>query len=163
MSGSTAPSNGDHRKLDTLELRMRGKRDDVDRYLRTASRRRSRLVQVTIVAGSIAAAFTAAPALGGKPFSDWLTATLTEPTPAWRILCIVAALCSIAATVATQLHRSKNYDENIMRAQGVRATLEALEVGIMSGHLSRREAIVRYMNCVENAAFLDAYTSHQPR
>jgi hypothetical protein len=163
MSGFTARSNGDDNELDTLELRMRGKRDDVDRYLRTTSMRRGRLVRVTIVAGAIAAALTAAPAFGGKPFSDWLTATLTEPLPAWRVLCAVAAVCSIAATVATQLHRSKNYDENIVRAQSVRATLEALEIGILSGHLSRREAIVRFMNCVENAAFLDAYTGLQPR
>jgi hypothetical protein len=108
MSEPTAPSSGDDEALETLERRVQAKRDDVDRYLAAAYRHRGRLVRVTIMSGSIASALTAAPALGGKPLADWLTAVFELSTPAWRILCLAAMMCSLAATIATQLHKSNN-------------------------------------------------------
>lgn len=59
------------------------------------------LVRTTIIAGSIATAFTAAPALGGQSLADWLTATFSLDAPPSQILCGIAAACSLAATVAT--------------------------------------------------------------
>lgn len=156
MSEPTVPHNGSDQALGRLERRVRTKREDVDRYLAAARRQRSRLVQVTIVAGSIAAGLTAGPALGGKPLADWLTDAFRLNTPAWRILCLAAMLCSLAATIATQLHKSNNYEEHIVRAQDVRAALEALDFGIVSGHLGRHEAMSRYLKCVESASFIDA-------
>jgi MFS family permease len=139
-----------------LISRIQAKRAEVNRYLRATGTRRRRLVNLTIVAGSIATALTAAPALGGKPLADWLTETFALSSPSWRILCAVAAVCSLAAAVATQLHTSKNYEEHIARAQGIGATLEMLEVAIASDHLSRREATSQYLKCVENTSFIEA-------
>lgn len=156
MSEPTVPHNGSDQALGRLERRVRTKREDVDRYLAAARRHRSRLVQVTIVAGSIAAGLTAGPALGGKPLADRITDAFGLDTPAWQILCLAAMLCSLAATIATQLHKSNNYEEHIVRAQDVRAALEALDFGIISGHLSRHEAMSRYLKCVESASFIDA-------
>ena len=61
----------------------------------------------------------------------------------------------MAAAIATQLHTSKNYEENIARAQGIRATLEMLEVAITSHHLNQREATSQYLKCIENTAFIE--------
>ena len=163
MSESTASSNGDNETLSRLGRRVLAKRDDVDRYLAAAYRHRGRLAQVTIIAGSIAAAATAAPALGGKPLADWLTAAFGLSTPAWRILCLAAMMCSLAATIATQLQKSNNYEEHIARAQGVRAALEALDFGIASGHLSQREATDQYLKCIEDASFIDAWEHSHAR
>jgi len=154
MSESTAPSNGD--ALGTLEQRIQAKREDVEQYLAAACRHRGRLVQVTIIAGSIAAALTAAPALGGKPLADRLTQVSGVDTPAWQILCLAAMLCSLAATIATQLHKSHNYEDRIVRAQDIRATLEALDVGIMAGRFNYHEAANQYLKCIESASFIDA-------
>jgi MFS family permease len=160
MFEPTAPENGGDDARNALIRRVQTKRTDVDTYLGASTRRRRRLVQVTIVAGSIAAALTAAPALGGPPLADWLTEAFALGTPSWRILCAIAALCSVAATVATQLHKSNNYDERIARAQGVRATLEVLEVGIVSGQLTRQQAASRFIKCVESASFIEPADSH---
>jgi MFS family permease len=146
-----------------LERRVLAKRDGVDRYLAAAYRHRGRLVQVTIIAGSVAAALTAAPALGGKPLADWLTAAFGLSTPAWRILCLAAMMCSLAATIATQVHKSNNYEEHIARAQSVRAALEALDFRIVSGHLSQREATNQYLKCIQDASFIDAWEHSHAR
>lgn len=155
MSARQATDNGSDDALRELVQRIHGKREDIDRYLEATTRRRSRLVQAAIIAGSIAATLTAAPALGGQSLSDWLTDVLAAPAPAWQILCGIAALCSLAATIATQLHKSNNYDERIVRAQGARAGLEVLEVGIASDHLDLDEAFSRYQQSVRNVAFIE--------
>jgi MFS family permease len=156
MSTPTAPEGAVGDAGNGLILRVQAKRAEVDRFLRATGARRRRLVNVTIVAGTIATALTAAPALGGKPLADWLTETFALSSPSWRILCAVAAVCSLAAAVATQLHTSKNYEEHIVRAQGIRATLEVLEVAIASDHLSQHEATSQYLECVENTSFIEA-------
>jgi hypothetical protein len=163
MCEPTAPSSGDDEALDRLERRVQAKRDDVDRYLAAAYRHRGRLVRVTIMNGSIASALTAAPALGGKPLADWLTTVFQLSTPAWRILCLAAMMCSLAATIATQLHKSNNYEEHIARAQGLRADLEALHFRVVSGHLSQREAINQYLKYIEDGAFIDAWEHSHAR
>jgi hypothetical protein len=64
-------------------------------------------------------------------------------------------MCSITATVATQLLKSHNMEERVTRALGCRAKLEALEVGLMTGQLQVPQATTEFMRCVEEAAFLD--------
>lgn len=155
MSAPKASDNDQNDALRELVQRIHEKRQDVDRYLEATTRRRSRLVQATIVAGAVAATLTAAPALGGETFSDRLSEVFPTAAPAWQILCAIAALCSLAATVATQLHKSNNYDERIVRAQGARAGLEVLEVGIASGHLDVDEAFDRYQQSVRNVSFIE--------
>ena len=111
---------------------------------------------MTIVGGSIAAALTAAPAIGGQSFTAWLTGALGLASPSWRVLCAAASVCSIMATVATQLLKSYNIEEHVTRAQGCRAKLEVLEVGLTLGQLDLRQATTEYLKCVEEAAFLES-------
>jgi hypothetical protein len=141
---------------DRLKSRVRAKQAEVNRYLRSTGTRRRRLLNVSIVTGAIATALTAAPALGGKTLADWITATFGMSSPSWQLLCALAAVCSLTAAVATQLNNSKNYEEHIARAQQIRATLEMLEVGITSGHLSHRDATSQYLTCIENTSFIEA-------
>ncbi len=141
---------------DGLISRVRATRGEVSRYLRATGTRRRRLLNLSIVAGAIATALTAAPALGGKTLADWITATFGLTSPSWQILCVLAAVCSLTAAVATQLNNSKNYEEHIARAQQARATLEMLEIGVTSGHLGRRDATDQYLKCIENSSFIEA-------
>jgi len=71
--------------------RIRHKRLQLEKFL-SAARPRKRLINTTIVGGSIAAALTAAPALGGQSFTAWLTGALGLTSPAWRILCAASGL-----------------------------------------------------------------------
>src|SRR5262249_29557535 len=104
---STAESNAE------IVGRIKQKRLQVETFLSTARPRKHRLINTTIVGGSVAAALTAAPALGGQPFTSWLTAALGLTSPSWRILCAAASLSSITATVATQLLKSHNIEEQV--------------------------------------------------
>jgi len=124
---------------------VRRKQTDVKRYLRALESRRRRLVTVTIVAAAVATLLTAPAALGGKPLADWLDETFALSAPSWRILCAFAAVCSLIAAVATQLHASKNYEEHIGRAQEIKVTLEMLEVAITLNHLNHHEATSQYL------------------
>jgi hypothetical protein len=139
-----------------LISQVQAKRAEVEQYLRAVGARRRRLVTVTIVAAAMATLLTAPTALGGKPLADWLTETFQLSSPSWRLLCALAAVCSLTAAVATQLHASKNYEEHIARAEAIKATLEMLEVAITSNHLSQHEATSQYLKVIENTSFIEA-------
>jgi MFS family permease len=134
--------------------RINQQRAQVDAFLASAVPRKRRLLNTTIVGGSLAAALTAGPAVGGPSFTAWLTAALGLTSPSWRLLCGGAAVCSIMATVATQLLKSDNVEQNVTRAQGARAKLEVLELGLKIGQLDERQALTEYLKCVEETAFL---------
>jgi len=134
---------------------VRQKRGQVDRFLAAAVPRKRRLLNLTIVAGAIAAVLTAAPAAGGQPLTAWLTGALGLTSPSWRLLCGLASICSVAATVATQLLKSNNLEERITRALGCRARLEALEIAIAGGQIDAPRATSEYIQCVKDAAFLE--------
>src|SRR5213595_2213338 len=118
--------------------RIKQQRGKVDAFLAAAVPRKRRLLNTTIIGGSLAAALTAGPAVGGQSFTAWLTAALGLTSPSWRLLCGGAAVCSVLATVATQLLKSDNVEQNVVRAQGARAKLEVIELGLKLGQLDDR-------------------------
>lgn len=140
---------------DDILGRIRDKRAEVERFLATAVPRKRRLLNTTIVGGSLAAALTAGPAVGGAPFTAWLTMALGLTSPSWRLLCGAASMASIMATVATQVLKSNNLEQNIGRAQTARARLEVLETGVTLGQFDTRQAATEFLKCVEDAAFLE--------
>ena len=131
---------------------MGAKRQQVDGFLAAAGPRKRRLVNLAIVAGTLAAALTAGPALGGQSFTAWLTKSIGLTSPAWQLLCGAAALCSVSATVATQLLKSQNVEEHVARAQSCRAKLDVLEIGIKTGQIDGPRASSEYMRCMEESA-----------
>jgi hypothetical protein len=134
--------------------RVRSKRGEVEKYVETNSRRRRRLVNLVVVAGAFAALLTAPVAVGGKHFTDWLQ-QFSSPAPAWRFLCLFASLSSVACVIATQIQKSNNYDEHIVRAQELRAELEVLEISITSESLTTRKATGEFLKCLENSSFME--------
>ena len=144
-------------RADLLGL-IKQKRPEVENYLRSALSRRRLLINTTIIAGTLAAALTAGPgARRGMAHADWSDETnFGLSSPAWQLLCGVASMCSIAAAVATQLLKSHNIEDRINRAQGARAKIQMLEVGIESGLMSPAEAGAAYILCIGDIAFLQA-------
>jgi len=137
-----------------LLTRIKQQRAHVDAFLAATVPRKRRLLNTTIIGGSLAAALTAAPAVGGQTFTAWLTGALGLGSPSWRLLCGGATVCSVMATVATQLLKSDNIEQNVIRAQGARAKLDVLEIGLTVGQLDERQALTEYLKCVEDTAFL---------
>ena len=141
---------------DDLLARIREKRQQVEIFVGGALPRKRRLLNITIFGGALAATFTAGPAAGGASFTAWLTSTFGLTSPSWQLLCGAAAVCSVAATVSTQLLKSQNIEEHVTRAQSCRAKLEVLEVGLTTGHIDTTQATSEFIRCVEEVSFLDA-------
>ena len=135
--GQYRPPGGD---LSSLIQRTR---DQVATYLGNARTRQRRLLNVAIVAGALATALAGAPAI-----------IPGVPTPVWRTLCVLAAVCSLVAAVVTQLQKSNSVGENVSRAETIRARLEVLNIGLISGNLSQEQAATEYSACVQLASFL---------
>ena len=138
-----------------LRTRIAQKRAQLDAFVARMLPRKRRLLNLTLFAGTLAAALTAGPAAGGATFTAWLTKTLGLTSPAWQLLCGGAALCSLTATVATQMLKSQHIEEHVARAQSCRAKLEALEVGLSTGELDQSRVAGEFIRCVEEASFLE--------
>ena len=139
-----------------LLVQVRRKRAQVDAVVAMALPRKRRLLNVSIIGGALAAVLTTGPAVGGQGFVVWIRTTLNLTAPGWQILCGAAALCSLAATVATQLLKSNNLEERVFRGLSCRAKLEALEVGLSTGQIDVPRATTEYLKCLEEAAFLES-------
>jgi MFS family permease len=138
-----------------LLARIQEKRQQVEAFVAAAVPRKRRLLNITIVGGTLAAAFTAGPAAGGPTFTGWLTSTFGLTAPAWQLLCGAAAACSVAATVSTQLLKTQNVEEHVARAQSCRAKLEVLEIGLTTGQIDAAQVTTEFIRCVEDVSFLD--------
>lgn len=140
---------------DYLLEQIASKRKQVEGFLAAATPRKRRLVNLAIIAGTLAAALTTGPALGGATFTAWLTKSLGLSSPAWQLLCGGAAICSVSATVATQLLKSQNVEEHVARAQSCRAKLDVLEIGLKTAQIDVPRATSEYMRCLEETAPLN--------
>ena len=141
---------------DPLVAQIREKRAQLERFIAKTLARKRRLLNVTSAGGTLAAALTAGPAVGGQPFAAWLKGAFDLAVPAWQLLCGAATAFSVASTVAMQRLKSQNLEEYVRRAQGCRAKLEVLEVGLATGAMDTKQATAEYLRCVEEAAFLEA-------
>jgi hypothetical protein len=159
---STVDIRGNN-SLHELVGRVIQKRKEVETYLASAVSRQRRLLNLTIIAGACASVLSAAPAAGGKPFMDWLTGTFGLSSPSWQIVCAAAAACSLTATIAMQLLKTRNLEEHVTHALGARATLEMVEVGIESGQLTHSEAWTEFRKCLASVTFIHDRLSHPSR
>jgi hypothetical protein len=110
-----------------LLAKIRQKRGEIAAFIGATEPRNARLTNIAIICGAISAALTAAPALGGKPLTDWITEALGLSLPIWQLLCFGGMVCSIAATIATNLSKSHETSAKLIRAQLCDAKLEGLE------------------------------------
>lgn len=137
-----------------LESRIHNKRTQVNAYLSQTKPTKRRLLNASIIGGSLSALLTAGPALGGQTFSSWMTGVFGLNSPSWQILCGAAALCSLVATVSLQLLKSNKLEENLAKAQVCSAKLEILEIGLSAGQIDGKQALAEYIRCVEGTDFL---------
>ena len=65
----------------------------------------------------------------------------------WQILQAAAAICSVAATISTQMLKSNNIDERVARAEAVKAWLEVLDLPPATGQLTPEQVATEYAAC----------------
>ena len=74
--------------------------------------------------------------------------------PIWQLVCALAAVCSLAAAVATQMLKSQNLEERVARAESVRARLGILDMGRITGSLTPAQVSTEYAACLELISFI---------
>jgi hypothetical protein len=102
----------------------------------------------------VSAALTAAPALGGQSLTAWLTKTFELTLPIWQLLCLGAMMCSIAATIATNMAKSHETTTRLMQAQACDAKLEGLETLVEMRKVDIGDASEQYTRALTDIPFI---------
>jgi len=107
-----------------------------------------------VVAGALATLFAGAAAVGGKAMPGAPDAMFGLSSPVWQVLCTFAAICSLSAVISTQLLKSQNLEERVSKAESVRARLEILDIGRITGTLTPEQIAAEYTACVALVSFI---------
>lgn len=151
-----------------LLMRIEARRVGVQAYLRENRPRIRRRANVTIVLSSLAAAFTAGPALGGATFADSMQRSLGLVTNSivWQLLCLAALVVSVGAAVLTNIAKSQDSEARLSTVEVVNAELEGLAGLLHYGHLSLEDAVKLYQQYTARIPFVEdvpVYSSRAPQ
>ena len=140
-----------------LIQRIEARRAAVGAYLRQQRPRTRRLANATIVLSSLAAVFTAGPAVGGENFSGGVQRALglTSDSFVWRALCLAALLVSVGAALLTNVGRSQEAVTRLSTAEAVSAELEGLATLVEFGHLPIEDAVKLYQDYTVKIPFVE--------
>ncbi len=137
-----------------LMTRIKDKRADVAKYIQVTDNRNKRLTNIAIICGTVAAALTAGPALGGKSLNTWFTEMTQTQLPIWQLLCFAAMLCSVCATIATNLSKSHDVTAKLVQAQVCNAKLEGLHSQIELKTLDVKQATDQFAKLLTEVSFV---------
>lgn len=140
-----------------LLARIETRRAAVQTFLRDNRPRIRRRANLTIVLSSLAAAFTAGPAVGGESFTDSVqqNLNLSASSVVWRVLCLAALLVSVGAAVMTTLAKSQDADARLSTAEAVNAELEGLVSLLQFGHLAVEDGAKLYHQYTVKIPFVE--------
>ena len=140
-----------------LLARIEARRASVQAFLRTHRPRIRRRANITIVLSSLAAVFTAGPAVGGEPFAESVQNTLglASDSTVWRVLCLLAMLVSVSAAVLSNIAKSQDDVARLSTAEAANAELEGLSTLLQFGHLSVDDAVKLYQQYSVKIPFVE--------
>ncbi len=147
--------DGDLRR--DLLWRIESRRGSVQAFLRGHGPRTRRRATIAVVLSSLAAVFTAGPALGGEPFAESVQNALglASDSYVWRTLCLLALLVSVASAVLTNLGKSQDDVAKLSGAEAANAELEGLSSLLEYGHLSVDDGVKLYQQYIVKIPFVD--------
>ena len=140
-----------------LLRRVETRRAGVQAFLRTNRPRIRRRVNLTIVLSSLAAVFTAGPAVGGETFAEGVQKALGLRSDAyvWRVLCLLALLVSVGSAVLTNIGKSTDDVMRLSTAEAANAELEGLTSLLQFGRLSVEDGVKLYQQYSVKIPFVD--------
>jgi hypothetical protein len=140
-----------------LLWRIDARRASVQAFLRENRPRTRRLATITVVLSSMAAVFTAGPALGGEPFAQSVQNALglVSDSYVWRTLCLLALVVSVGAAVLTNIGKSNNDMAKLSSAEAANTELEGLSSLLHFGHLSVEDGVKLYQQYSAKLPFVD--------
>jgi cytochrome bd-type quinol oxidase subunit 2 len=151
-----------------LLMRIEARRAAVQAFLRQNRPRIRRRTNLTIVLSSLAAAFTAGPALGGQSFAESVQRSLGLVTDSivWQLLCLAALAVSVGAAVLTNIAKSQDSEARLSTVEAVNAELDGLAGLLHYGHLPLEDAVKLYQQYMAKIPFVEdvpAYGSRAPQ
>jgi hypothetical protein len=141
-----------------LLARIEARRAGVRLFLRENRPSVRRRANLTLVLTSLAAVFTAGPAVGGTKFSEGIQNALglKSDSTVWRVLCLAAMLVSIGAAVMTNLSKVNEAALNrLTTAEAAKAELEGLTTLLEFGHLPLEDAVKLFHDYSVKISFID--------
>src|SRR4051812_39213058 len=147
--------DGDLRR--DLLWRIEARRGSIQAFLRAHRPRTRRRATITVVLSSLAALFTAGPALGGEPFAQSVQDSLglASDSYVWRTLCLLALLVSVGAAVLTNLGKAQDDVARLSSAEAANTELEGLSGLMQFGHLSVEDGVKLYQQYIVKIPFVD--------
>src|SRR4051794_7613562 len=140
-----------------LLWRIEARRASIQVYPRDPRPRPRRRATITVVLSSLAALFTAGPALGGEPFAQSVQDSLglASDSYVWRTLCLLALLVSVGAAVLTNLGKAQDDVARLSSAEAANTELEGLSGLMQFGHLSVEDGVKLYQQYIVKIPFVD--------
>ena len=140
-----------------LLWRIEARRASIQAYLREHRPRTRRRATITIVLSSLAALFTAGPALGGEPFAQSVQDSLglVSDSYVWRTLCMLALLVSLGAAILTNLGKANDDVARLSSAEAANTELEGLTGLLQFGHVSLEDGVKLYQQYIVKIPFVD--------
>jgi hypothetical protein len=140
-----------------LLWRIESRRAAVQAFLRTNRPRTRRRATIALVLSSLAALFTAGPAVGGQTFAEGVqkTLNLASDSYVWRVLCLLALLVSVGAAVLANISKSTDDVARLSAAEAANAELEGLTTLLEFGQLTVPDAVKLYQSYSVKIPFID--------
>jgi hypothetical protein len=140
-----------------LLWRIEARRASIQAYLRGHRPRIRRRASVTIVLSSLAALFTAGPALGGEPFAQSVQDSLglASDSSVWRTLCFLTMLVSIASAILVNLGKANDDVAKLSSAEAANTELEGLTGLLQYGRVSLEDGSKLYQQYIVKIPFVD--------
>ena len=140
-----------------LLWRIESRRASLQAFLREHRPRTRRRATVTIVLSSLAALFTAGPALGGEPFAQSVQDSLglVSDSYVWRTLCMLALVVSLGAAILTNLGKANDDVARLSSAEAANTELEGLTGLLQFGHVSLEDGVKLYQQYIVKIPFVD--------
>ena len=134
--------SGRARLLDEIESRRRV----MEQYLDAKRPASNRLTTISVISSCVAAA----PALGGKGFTDTVGTGLAlgQSEAVWRLLCFAAVAASVAAAIAANLSKSSDLAERVAGTEAAHGLLDGLRARVRFSRLPMAEAAQQYQEII---------------
>jgi hypothetical protein len=147
-----------------LVWRIETRRASIQSYLRQHRPRTRRKATVTVVLSSLAALFTAGPALGGEPFAESVQNSLglASDSYVWRTLCFLTLLVSIGSAVLVNLGKADDDVAKLSSAEAANTELEGLTGLLQFGRVTLEDAAKLYQQYIVKIPFVDDLTAAAP-
>lgn len=140
--------------VDVLLTKIKTKRQELANYLAKYEPRHSLLINSSIIFGALTVALTAGPGVGGSKFIDTMNNAMSFSIPVWQLLCLIAAILSVAVVIVNGMLKSQNLTSKITSAKSCTAKLEGLETLLELQQMDVKQAAPLYTQYISEVSYV---------